>query len=476
MKLPSIVKTAVITSILLLSVGMGAFWYFNDSDNKKEAFNLYQLVPSTAKVVFDTDNFVEVVQGINGLQCSSDGHFLYISQLFSYLKEHVNTLSGDAPHGLSKELNKMLISFHDPFDKQSQVFYFCLGKDDYDFLQLFIRKYSLDRFPARAFDYKGEEIKIYSMPDDNFLACYSTPDFLAVSYQKKLIEEVIDARREKKSILADSLFLDVYPAESIESPATIYLRADMFPGSWSKFGMMMNSHAIYFSGINKNPGSCLAYMNVTSMQEPVKGFPGDILPSSTFTFNRRSAGDVKGNIFHFLPPETPVTTCLFHSGDSLRIPYMVAAIPVGGVSLIGRRMRNLVETNSAGLQEAFEQLTGVPGMKTRPYYRFYNDYLLLAPDFMALSAYTKALDKKRVLSSDDDMYVESIAGLSDSYHFMVMADIDELFAQDSNYRKLIPDFFLHNKDFFRHFMISAQFSYSEEAIHPNIVLVYEEGE
>ena len=53
------------------------------------------------------------------------------------------------------------------------------------------------RFPSKYFDYKGEEIRIYPMADGRFLAAYFTPDFLVVSFQKRLIEHVIDARRSK---------------------------------------------------------------------------------------------------------------------------------------------------------------------------------------------------------------------------------------------------------------------------------------
>ena len=47
-----------------------------------------------------------------------------------------------------------------------------------------LRKYCSSSFPSKLFDYKGEEIRIYPMPDDSFLACYFTSDFLVVSYQK----------------------------------------------------------------------------------------------------------------------------------------------------------------------------------------------------------------------------------------------------------------------------------------------------
>ena len=61
-----------------------------------------------------------------------------------------------------------------------------------------MEKYCSSSFPSKYFDYKGEEIRIYPMADGRFLAAYFTPDFLVVSFQKRLIEHVIDARRSKK--------------------------------------------------------------------------------------------------------------------------------------------------------------------------------------------------------------------------------------------------------------------------------------
>lgn len=59
-------------------------------------------------------------------------------------------------------------------------------------------------YPPKTFDYKGEDIIIYPMADGDFLACYLTEDFLVLSCQKKLIEEVIDIRKTGKSLAADS--------------------------------------------------------------------------------------------------------------------------------------------------------------------------------------------------------------------------------------------------------------------------------
>ena len=134
------------------------------------------------------------------VSCSKDNHFLYASELFVYLKNYLHTLLDDTPHGLSKQMNKMLISFHEPDNPLNQVLYCSLGSGDYELVESFIRKYSSSAFPSKFFDYRGEEISIYPMPEGRFLAAYFTPDFLAISFQKRLVEQVIDARLSKKVV------------------------------------------------------------------------------------------------------------------------------------------------------------------------------------------------------------------------------------------------------------------------------------
>ena len=115
MKLRTIVKIAVISSVVLLCTGFAMFSFFRLSaaEGRKD-FNLYTLVPGSATVVLETDDLAGMIQGINELSCSKDRHFLYVSKLFSYLKLHLYTLLEDTPHGLSKQMNKVLLSFHEP--------------------------------------------------------------------------------------------------------------------------------------------------------------------------------------------------------------------------------------------------------------------------------------------------------------------------------------------------------------------------
>ena len=82
MKLRTIVKIAVISSVVLLCTGFAMFSFFRLSaaEGRKD-FNLYTLVPGSATVVLETDDLAGMIQGINELSCSKDRHFLYVSKL-----------------------------------------------------------------------------------------------------------------------------------------------------------------------------------------------------------------------------------------------------------------------------------------------------------------------------------------------------------------------------------------------------------
>ena len=222
MKLRLIIRIAVIVSIVLLCTGFGVYSFFrlNEVESQKD-FNLYTLVPQSAMAVLETDRMAELVEGINQLSCSKDNHFLYASELFVYLKNYLHTLLDDTPHGLSKQMNKMLISFHEPDNPLNQVLYCSLGSGDYELVESFIRKYSSSAFPSKFFDYRGEEISIYPMPEGRFLAAYFTPDFLAISFQKRLVEQVIDARLSKKSLIDMPSFKLMHAGKNTNVEATV---------------------------------------------------------------------------------------------------------------------------------------------------------------------------------------------------------------------------------------------------------------
>lgn len=525
MKLRTIVRIAVTSSVVLLCAGFALYSFFRLSATEdQQNFNLYTIVPSSASAIFVTDDAAEFVAEVDGLTCSKNQQYLHVSKLFSYLKQYLYTLLDDTPHGLSRQMNQVLISFHEPDNDRNQVLYCSLAAGDLDLIDRFVRKHVSSGYSSKIFNYKGEEITIYPLPDGDFLACYLTPDFLALSYQKKLIEEVIDARKSGKSLAADSMFAEVRTPGKSTATASIYARLEGMIG-WTEFDMKLKDDFIYFSGISCDVDTCATFINVLRQQGTVKGFPGDLLPSTAFYFSRQGITDWTSLLsFYEMQEYTKMSgmkeaqrqdkelsrylienagrdlvSCLFQREDSLLGAAAVVNLSVVDVKEAERRLRSLVEAGSveAGVLKnalitfcytpkntysiyqlpcttLFAQLTSFAEPAMHIYATFYGDRLLLSPDADGLSRYIHQLEAGEVLNGAL-AYQAATDGLSDSYQFLLMADFDSVFRQPDHQARqvrLIPDFFFRNSDFFRHFVLFAQLTCVEGAVYPNLVLRY----
>lgn len=541
MKLRLLIQIAVVVSIVLLCTGFGVYSYIrlNSVENRQD-FNLYTLVPQDATAILETDRMADLMVDINELNCSKDNHFLYVSELFVCLKNYLATLVEDTPHGLSKQMNKMLISFHEPDTPMNQVLYCNLGSGDYELVEKFVKRYCSSSFPSKYFDYKGEEIRIYPMSDGRFLAAYFTRDFLVVSFQKRLIEHVIDAQRSKKSLMDIPAFRSMHANKRNNVAATVYVRmkaVDMGKptdgirsstrlGSWAEFDMKFNEDAIYCSGISHGTDSTHTFINALRRQNPIEGFPGAYLPSSTFFYDCWAISD-RNAVFNFTSSQEyakatysdyikqrdeewisfldeyaggSVTSCLFLSKDTLdTLPCAVMSIPIDNRQLAERRLQSLLRTTpkeedappmpdvSADYSlypkarrfkkyvlprnTLLTQLTGITESALYTYACFYQDNLLLAPDALSLSVYIDAMENGDVLDGAS-VYEEGIGSLSPLYNFMMMVDMETMLEQPETYVRLVPNFFFRQADFFRHFILAVQFTCTEGEVYPNIVLLY----
>lgn len=537
MKLRTLMKIAVISSVVLLCTGFVMYSFFKilAAENKND-LNLYSLVPPTATAVLETDNLAGLIEDVNELTCSKDHHFLYISQLFSLLKQHLYTLLEDTPHGLSRQMNKVLLSFHEPDNDRNQVLYCSLGSGDYELVEKFITKYCSSAFPSKIFDYKGKDIRIYPMPDGTFLACYMTSRFLVVSYQKKLIEEVIDARISGKSLLKETGFETVHADKKTNVAAAVYVRMQSLEmgkltdgvrsqtalGGWTEFEIKMKDNALYFSGTSHDTDTCLTFMNTLRKQQAVQDFPDKFLPATTFFFSKRSASNLRTmfaftagqeystvtyseaiksrdeELLRYLEENSgkEIITCLFHFTDSTASPAAVMSVPVDDVPSAERVLKKLIarapaeESGSMAPRAVhcaatartyplyviprntlFTQLTGITESALHVYACFYAGHLLLAPDAKSISDYIAQVGMGQLLDGNT-IYEEGLSGLSDSYHFLLVADLENVFAQPENYARLVPSFFFRNAAFFRHFLLSTQFTCADGVVYPNVVLLY----
>lgn len=541
MKLRTLVKVAVTTSVVLLCTGFAMYSFFKlSSVTESNNFNLYELVPSTASLVLETDNFHALVKDINELTCSKKNQFLRVSKLFSYLKDHLNTVVDDSPHGLSRQMNKVLLSFHEPDDEFNQVLYCKLGVGDYEWVEQYVQKYLSSSYVPKICEYNGEKISIFPMADGDFMACYLTRDFMVMSYRKRLIEEVIDAYRLKHSLAVDSIFSSVYTPKKNPVVATVYTRMQSINmglltdsmtlkaslGSWTEFDMRLNGDYIYFSGISHDRDTSLTLMNVFRRQKSVKGIPGDMLPSTTIFFTNRSISDLSSMLTFTETQEYAkwgnseklrsnneilsrylidngkhdLMTCLFLCQDSLVPPATVASLLMNNSSEAERLLYDIIEKESKNSDlrkngkisflytfsraytvytlppnTLFMQLTGVWNPLLNVFAMYYRDRLLLSCDKKSLSEYIRFLEKNDVLK-ELEFYKSETKGLADAYSFMLMADFEPIFKQSAKFTRMIPSFFFKNSDFFRHFVLSAQFACSDKTVYPNLVFMYKEND
>ncbi|MDO4163030.1 MAG: DUF3352 domain-containing protein [Bacteroides sp.] len=541
MRLRLIIRIAIIVSVVLLCTGFGVYSFLRlDAADRQRDFNLYELVPQDAVALVETDRMAELVSDIDELHCSKDNHFLPISELFVYLKKYFYTFVDDTPHGLSKQMNKMLLSFHEPDDALNQVLYCSLGADDPQLVEAFIQKYSSSTFPSRTFEYKGEDIHIYPMAGGRFLAAYFTSDFLAVSFQKRLIEQVIDAYRSDRSLMQLPSFRAMHTEKRTNVSATVYVRmksVDMGKGSdslqttallgnWAEFDLKLSGEGIYCSGISHEADSMLTFINILGKQRPVEEFPGKQLPASTFFYDCLSISD-KEAMFGFTASQEyakssysdyikdrdkewidfvselggeQAISCLFQSKDTTdKHPCAVLSLPLKDAAQAEKKLQSLLYTTPkekdapplpklspeyARYPKArwyrqyilprntlLTQLSGVAESSLYSYACFYKGAMLLASDARSLSAYIDAMERGEVLEGVS-AYEEVVSSLSQSYRFVMMADLGEVFRQPEAYVRLVPNFFFRQADFFRHFMLSIQFTCSEGVVYPNIVLLY----
>jgi hypothetical protein len=439
---------------------VGIFSYIKLSTIEKNGdFDLYALVPPSAVMILDTDNASALIEATDALD-------------YTFLMKETS-------HGLTKQLNRVLVSFHEPDNSDNQVFYCKLKSNDSRIMERFIVRYGRSPFPFKSFNYKGEEMRIYPMSDGRFLTAYFTQDFFVVSYQKRLVEEAIDAYLSKESILTDTVFARVFADKKTGVSATLYIRNT---GNWTEFDVQTNSDAVYLSGVTYNTEGNSTLIDVFEKQTPITGFSGDAAPASSFFFGRYAASDwhsifnlahatrydsdtasvaINNEIIYFLEDNALpyLTTCLFWAADSIQNTLCsVMNIPMKYAAQAERRWEELPDT----------LFTGTLPIHTR----FYKESLLVAPDTTSLSSYIYYLDRDETLEGKT-LYEESISKLAASYNMMAVADMQKFFDQPNSYTRFFPDIFYRNRDFFSRFICIAQLVYNEkDMVYPTIVLLY----
>ncbi len=519
MKSRPFIRILFVTCIVLLCAGFVLYSLRTlDRAEERGRFDLYELVPQDAVAVFDTDRMADVVRAIDQMACSEDRHNLRVSALFAYVREHLETLLQEVPHGLSREMNEVLISFHRPDTFWNQVMYCKLAPGDKEMLESFCKRLDASRYTPKYFDYKGYTLAIYPLSGGHFLSVWITRDFLVLSFQKHLVERSIDAYRSKKALLQLSSFRDIYREEHTDIGPMLYLQmdrteADLVPDvvsgrsrleGWMEFHLKLEPDAVYCSGISYEPDSAGTFLNVLRAQEPVESFSMSHLPASTFfytrwaidglspVFDEKTLKDTLGTagtlrvrrnnerLVNYLGRHAAksLMSCLFHSPDTLRTePCAVLRVELKDAFYAERELQEWLEQTEVTRVYALPSnsvLSHALGrtLKATPAYaRFYQGALLLSADVASLTVYVEGLEQGYTLASVP-AYAKLAESLSPTCNFLQMADMEEVFRYPGVYASSVSELFFTHASFFRHFLCAVQLVCADGRVYPNLTFLY----
>lgn len=524
MKLKLIIRLAIVLSVVLLCTGFGVYSFFRlNAEEHRQDFDLFSLVPQDVVAVLETNHLGELVASIDGMKCSREGKFLYASDLFVLLKDGLHALIEESPHGLSVQMDKMLLSFHYPDNPSNQVLYCAMGKGDYDLMESFINKFSSAAFPSKYIDYRGEEIRIYPLADGRFLSVYLTRNFLVASFQKRLVEQVIDAHRAKETLshlksfnqlpLEDKPHVEakVFVRMNAVSMGTDSLRAEAKVGGWTAYDLRLEEEAIYCSGVCRDDGQASTFIHTMKQQQPMQVTTGTEIPATTFFYDSYSLTDKRivwdffashaevtdtvaalrwqaflqehvDNQVHFFLFTNPVaaTEQQYHrTTESVQPPLHAVALlplvhPVETKKLfhslypLRRGDRCHVVTDST----LFAGLTGMP-IQAPVYIGFHEENMLVANSAESLRCYVEMIERDEVMEGEE-RHERLQTSLSSTCRFLMVVDMNQLLRLPQSKMRLVPRYFLKHARFFGAFTIAIQLTCADDLAYPNMVLLFNE--
>lgn len=268
MQIRSVIKLGVVLSVVLFCIGIAFYGFARLSmADKENRVDIFEFVPKDCAGILETDNIDNFMHVFSQAAYSSQLDTLHRAGLMNDILSDLSRYSSAAAHGLSYQMNHVVISFHRPHTVMDVVAYFRIGKEGkHQLIEAVKGKHGADFIPKKE-TYRGKKIEIYPLSSTRYLSVYTTDGLVVVSYQKKLIEQVIDAVKDNNSLREDSVFTSIHhpqPASFI----TIYGRTPSVPflgkescHSWSEYDIHLNSEVFYLSGqMKEEQADCLDRM------------------------------------------------------------------------------------------------------------------------------------------------------------------------------------------------------------------------
>lgn len=265
MKLRTITKLGVTLSVILFCIGIGLYGFAQLSiADKKNDVDFLSYIPQSCIGVFETDNVDYFLNEFPQMAYAEQLDFIYRAGITGTLLDKLNHYAPTSIHGLNGQTNRMLVSFHSPDNPDDMVVYFHMGEDGKKLLIETLKQAFGSHFTPKKEKYRDKTIEIYPISPTQFIVLYSNSGLLAISYQKRLIEQVIDAQKNKNSLREDSIFTAIHHTKSVNF-MRLYGRTSVLPllsqegheHCWSEFDIHINSEVFYLSGEMHFPDSCM---------------------------------------------------------------------------------------------------------------------------------------------------------------------------------------------------------------------------
>ena len=268
MQIRSVIKLGVVLSVVLFCIGIAFYGFARLSmADKENRVDIFEFVPKDCAGILETDNIDNFMHVFSQAAYSSQLDTLHRAGLMNDILSDLSRYSSAAAHGLSYQMNHVVISFHRPHTAMDVVAYFRIGKEGkHQLIEAVKGKHGADFVPKKE-TYRGKKIEIYPLSSTRYLSVYTTDGLVVVSYQKKLIEQVIDAVKDNNSLREDSVFTSIHHTQPA-SFITIYGRTPSVPflgkescHSWSEYDIHLNIEVFYLSGqMKEEQADCLDRM------------------------------------------------------------------------------------------------------------------------------------------------------------------------------------------------------------------------
>lgn len=497
-------KIATSVSLILFLTAIISWGYTQLSVQEKQAdIDLYTLIPAECDAILETRDINALYNNIRHSCFNREYNDLHVSELLSFLTGHLESFANQQAHGLSSEMSQLLVSFHHPGSTYDQVVYGRMSESDKTFVKELMQRNISPQFPPKTLEYKGERITIYPLGKE-FLACYFQPGFFAVSLQKNLIEKVIDAHKENRNVCSDARFERLRKGRKRNEPLTLYLHHPQTDIHWMEFDIRMNAEAIYLTGGQATDDTCRIFGSPLQEQLALMSdaeLPGHIQMMYQLPFVLAKENDPAPHNGHTLEEWLEANECrevdviMFTPQAEEGTPQQLLTIPLTTESTALMR-QELKRTRKAiasyWVQGQHYPVWSYEGGEQLPHYfitpppvrdyclTFYKDKMLVATAPDILLSYLREMTAlpQTAWTHNRPLYQYCLNDLAEEANFTLVADMSDLMEEPldtlpAHPTRMLPTFFFKHKEFFRNFMLSTQFIYTNGQINTNLILTYQ---